>query len=550
MDLRALAEFAYLQVLPWVAPPLLGAVIGYVTNDIAIRMLFRPLTEKRLFGLRLPFTPGVIPRQRYELAESIAHMVSRELITPDAVRAQLASPGFRERLEGNVQSLLAGLLDQPLSALAGADSETLLSALERFLADALAGFFSSRSFIHGARTLIAGGVHRLYGLALGEVLQAGRLGQLVAGRLLPLVSSPENRRRAARAVRRWLEARQAMAKPGLSASAKAAFRGAEPGLSAAGQADPGDGSGLPAELLESLGSLGGLLVPPLLEAAFRWLEQGSARAELEARGNELLRGILDKLNVLQKFLVTAGQFDRRLEQKMPEIVEDSLRALREYAFGGATLEKLKSLPAQAIRRWVLGQGGPSGLDPQEAAGLVERALAGLDAEPFRGRLARGVERWAERQRGRTLGELVQRLLGLGEQELTELASVRALDYLARPESTRAIASEVVAFSRRFLQEHASDSLRSLLRVEEAAQRRAGAWLSARLLVILDQRVPGLIEGFDIRQLVVAKVNGLDVAQVEQLLLMVIAKELKWINLFGAILGGLIGMAQLLLRLLR
>jgi uncharacterized membrane protein YheB (UPF0754 family) len=87
-------------------------------------------------------------------------------------------------------------------------------------------------------------------------------------------------------------------------------------------------------------------------------------------------------------------------------------------------------------------------------------------------------------------------------------------------------------------------------VEEAAQRRAGAWLSARLLAILDQRVPALIEGFDIRQLVVAKVNGLDVAQVEKLLLMVIAKELKWIDLFGAILGGLIGMAQLLLRLLR
>jgi uncharacterized membrane protein YheB (UPF0754 family) len=546
MDLRALAEFAYTRALPWVAPPLLGAVIGYVTNDIAIRMLFRPLAEKRLFGLRLPFTPGIIPRRRYELAESIARMVSQELITPDAVRQQLASPGFRERLESNVQSLLAGLLDRPLSALAGADSEALLASLQRFLADALAGFFSSRSFIHGARTLVAGGVRRLYGLTLGEVLRgspAGRqdapaalrggLGELVAERLLPLLSSPENRRRAGRAVRRWMEARQS---------------GPEPAQSAAGEADAGEGPGLPVAILESLGTLGGLVVPPLLEAAFRWLEQAGTRAELEASGKELLRGILDKLNLLQKFLVTAGQFDRRLEQKMPEIVEDSLRALREYAFRNRTLDKLKSLPAQAIRRW--GLGGPSGLDPQEAAGLVERALAGLDEEAFRRRLARAVERWAERRRERSLGELAQRLLGLGEQELTELASVRLLDYLSRPESAQAIAAEVVAFSRRFLSKHADDSLRSLLRVEEQAQRRAGAWLSARLLAILEQRVPAIIEGFDIRQLVVAKVNGLDVAQVEKLLLMVIARELKWINLFGGILGAIIGLAQLLLRLLR
>jgi uncharacterized membrane protein YheB (UPF0754 family) len=509
-------------------------VIGYVTNAIAIRMLFRPLTEKRLLGLRIPFTPGIIPKRRYELAESIARMVSRELITPDAVRAQLASPGFRERLESNVQSLLADLLDRPLSALTGADSETLLASLERFLADALAGFFASRSFIHGARTLIAGGVRRLSGLTLGEVLQGrgpsalrGGLGELVAERLLPLLSSPENRRRAARAARRWLEARRN-----------------------AGPADPPAGPALPAELLQPLGSLGGLLVPPLLEALFRWLEQGGTRAELEAKGKDLLRGILDKLNVLQKFLVTAGQFDRRLEQKMPEIVEDSLRALREYAFRDRTLQRLKALPAQAVQRWLQGRGGPSGLDPQEAAELVERALAGLDAEPFRRRLARSVERWAEKQRGRSLGELAQRLLGLGEQELTELASVRVLDYLSRPESSQAIAAEVVAFSRRFLSEHAGESLRSLLRVEQAAQRRAGVWLSARLLSILDSRVPALIESFDIRQLVVAKVNALDVAQVEKLLLMVIARELKWIDLFGAILGALIGLAQLLLRLLR
>jgi hypothetical protein len=254
--------------------------------------------------------------------------------------------------------------------------------------------------------------------------------------------------------------------------------------------------------------------------------------------------------VLQKFLVTAGQFDRRLEQKMPEIIEDSLRALREYAFQGRTLERLKILPGEAFQRWVLGQGGNSGLDPEEAAVLVERALAGLDGEPFRRRLGQAVERWVGRRRERPLGELAQRVLGLGEQELTELASVRLLDYLSRPESSQAIAAEVLGFSRRFLQEHAGESLRSLLRVEQEAQRRAGTWLSGRLLAILGQRVPALIEGFDIRQLVVAKVNGLDVAQVEKLLLMVIARELKWINLFGGILGALIGLAQLLLRLLR
>jgi uncharacterized membrane protein YheB (UPF0754 family) len=289
-----------------------------------------------------------------------------------------------------------------------------------------------------------------------------------------------------------------------------------------------------------------LAVTPLLESLFAWLEQSPTRAELEGRGKDLLRGVLDKLNVLQKFLVSAGQFDRRLEQKMPEIVEDSLRALREYAFHPRTLDRLKRLPEEALERWSRRPAAEAlaGIEPQEAAALVERALAALDGESFRRRLARGVERWAEGRRERSLGELAGRLLGLGEQELAELASVRVLDYLSRPESSRAIAAEVIGFSRRFLSEHEGDSLRSLLKVEGEAQRRAGTWLSVRLQGVLESRVPALIESFDIRQLVTAKVNALDVAQVEKLLLMVIARQLKWINLFGAILGGLIGLAQL------
>ena len=54
----------------YIATPLIGAVIGYVTNWIAVKMLFRPRKEIRVFGKRLPFTPGVIPRGQGRLASS------------------------------------------------------------------------------------------------------------------------------------------------------------------------------------------------------------------------------------------------------------------------------------------------------------------------------------------------------------------------------------------------------------------------------------------------------------------------------------------------
>jgi len=50
----------------------------------------------------------------------------------------------------------------------------------------------------------------------------------------------------------------------------------------------------------------------------------------------------------------------------------------------------------------------------------------------------------------------------------------------------------------------------------------------------------------VKDLVVKKINTLEMKQVEELLLLVIARHLKWINIFGALLGALIGMSQVLL----
>ena len=103
------------QILFWILPPLVGAIIGYVTNALAIKMLFRPLTEKRLFGLRLPFTPGILPRERGKLAESIGRMVEQELLTPGVLRERLAKAEVRGNVESAMASYTSQLLERPLS---------------------------------------------------------------------------------------------------------------------------------------------------------------------------------------------------------------------------------------------------------------------------------------------------------------------------------------------------------------------------------------------------------------------------------------------------
>jgi len=103
------------SILFWILPPLVGAFIGYVTNLVAIKMLFRPLKKVRLFGFDLPFTPGIFPKERHKLAESIGRMVEQELLTPGVLRERLAREEVREKIGTTLSDYTDQMLARPLS---------------------------------------------------------------------------------------------------------------------------------------------------------------------------------------------------------------------------------------------------------------------------------------------------------------------------------------------------------------------------------------------------------------------------------------------------
>jgi uncharacterized membrane protein YheB (UPF0754 family) len=107
----------------WVLPPLVGAVIGGVTNDVAIRMLFRPYVAWRVGGLRVPLTPGLIPRERAQIAYAIAETFTRHVLDGD----QVADLLLTDRVRATLKDKVAGLVDQ-LGGLLGANPTVLAMA--------------------------------------------------------------------------------------------------------------------------------------------------------------------------------------------------------------------------------------------------------------------------------------------------------------------------------------------------------------------------------------------------------------------------------------
>ncbi|WP_456402831.1 DUF445 domain-containing protein [Persephonella sp.] len=96
--------------IEYLIPPLLGAFIGYITNYFAIKMLFRPFEEKYIFGLKVPFTPGLIPKRRMEIARSIAETVEEHILPLEKLQKLFEDGKYKERLHHRVELVIDELL--------------------------------------------------------------------------------------------------------------------------------------------------------------------------------------------------------------------------------------------------------------------------------------------------------------------------------------------------------------------------------------------------------------------------------------------------------
>lgn len=87
-------------------PPIIGAIIGYITNDIAIKMLFHPRKPIYIGRWQLPFTPGLIPKEKHRVARSIGNVVSNQLLNSDTLVNVLTSDDMLQKMRNSMEAVI------------------------------------------------------------------------------------------------------------------------------------------------------------------------------------------------------------------------------------------------------------------------------------------------------------------------------------------------------------------------------------------------------------------------------------------------------------
>jgi uncharacterized membrane protein YheB (UPF0754 family) len=304
--------------------------------------------------------------------------------------------------------------------------------------------------------------------------------------------------------------------------------------------------------------------------------------ELEIHGLRLLEDIINKLNKIQRFLISAGQYDKTLDDNMSEIVQDTIINLRDY---GDDTRNIETMAKGLERRLVSLSQTTAGQiftdwdgDLFEDLHSLERSVFEFIRNPI---VAENIKNWLLGFYNRyeniklkvllsdwfmlSLADLKNKVLKfifprdawasslgcMAEQEACFRPGKLVCDQPGENQNGAPIdkmATGMLSGIFNIITNNGSMAIREIINISPDIRSRIDTNLTSTLIGIVDDKVPQILESIDVNTLVVDKINTLNMEKVEKLILDIVRKQLRWINVFGALLGSIIGGAQLLLNM--
>lgn len=553
-----------LAVLPWLLPPMLGAVIGYVTNRIAIKMLFRPLNPKRILGFRVPLTPGVIPRNRFDLARTIGRMVSEQLLSPQSLQEQLDSPQFHDNIKHWIGERRRALMQRPIGAfptpggrgeagvdvsMAGAVAAAAAPA-QQLAEEILAALLNSPQTARMVHTLAERITEDVGNKRLSDITNSEQLGDFVHHNVLPALKNPELADTASELVNDWLQdqlRQNKRLKEYLTPANQQALQ----------------------ELIRNN-------IPTVTWMIFNWLRQPDMSQKLVKIGQELVEDTVSHQSLMTRVILSiSGKKDEAIRD-MPNIIAKVIDDA-EHALSTQEMRNLISQASGVALQRISGRRirGLIGRNEQTIYWMADRATRQAFtalAETSESQVREAAGRFYEKNGDATLGEMAGRALGIRAGVVSGLTASLMLNYLTAPQTPRQISqlprcwaatggvqsqsavadaadgADATTYADAATYAGAATggavTLESLIPLSDETGERLDHYLAEQIIEFLGEQIPELSRIMDIETLVTNRINSFDVKDVEQLVLAISGRHLRWINWFGAGLGSIIGLIQL------
>jgi uncharacterized membrane protein YheB (UPF0754 family) len=504
-----------------------ATIHGYGAAWLAVRMLFRPHTPKKLFGLTV-WPQGMIPRHRARLAQTIGNAVGNELVSHDTVvDALFETDFFQRKVSDLVETYTRELVDKPRSSFVDALPSSLrapvldaISALQLRVAEYIADILKSEETAAAVNSFIDRRVDEILARRLTEVVTDDLYTQLL-GFVEERFRLVTNERGFEAKIRDFVSARVD-------------------------------------ELAHSQATLAEVFTPETVAIVMERIDAQLApvvshlseiatnRRTRQQIGALIKREVDDyyqQLNFFKKIFVSRERIhyevDEMVNKTLPRRVEEFLRgeafAHEAEAFLNSTIDNFLARPLDELI-------GSVSTDKLE---LIKDQIAGRILDIARGdELLKTVSAYSSdalaRLRPHTLRALVEHASPDSAQRLKSFLSKALLGVLAREETARTINNILTTQIDRLL---VTPIGRIGDHLPTGSVERARRALVERIVSTAREKLPQAIREFDIGGIVREKVSSYPIEKLENLVLSVAKDHLRKIELFGAVIGFFLGLSQ-------
>ena len=358
---------------------------------------------------------------------------------------------------------------------------------------------------------------------LQDIISAHDIAERVHDNLLPLLGKPEPRTVVSRLLKQWIDEQ-------LTANRML-------------------GDYVPADARHALiGSLQGNM-PTITNMIGEMLKRPAVRNEMIKIGRALVQDTVANQGFLSRSVIQMSGKEREFIEQVPQIV-DSVLSQAESALNGRNIQSQLSNTAQAFIEQALQSkvNDVFGSRKAELYQIVDRLVNGsfdrIGAIPVT--TVREITSHLYAEYGDyTLTELAERSAGLSQTQVAYAIAGTAVQYLHSDDAPAQMADLV----RSGLTSDRPVVLQDFVALNGDMEHRIDNYLTERLLAFLHDQVPTIADILDVEKLVTERINEFPAEKVEGVILEVTGRHLKWINCFGAGLGAIIGLIQVVVNLI-
>lgn len=509
---------------------IVATIHGYVGAWLAVRMLFRPRYAVKIFGITV-FPQGMIPRHRDRMAAAIGKAVGEELVSQETITDELFGKEFlRKKIQSVVETYTQEIISQNYPSLIEALPANLrepvldaISTLQLKIATHIQNVLKSEETAESISGFVTRRVDEFLSKRVSEVVDDEQFGKILGfleSRVKSAVKSPELEKKIVEFIDKQIDY----------------LANAETTL----------GEMFTPDAVNLLKEKSTEQIQPIIHQLTQLATAERTRNQISALIKKEVHQYYENLPFFKKFFVSRdnliGEVDDLVNDSLPKRIEETLRgdffAQEAKSFLDTSIENLMARPLNDV----VGKIAPEQLERLKAQ-VRKNVLALVQGEAVQTSISNYLTDSLHKIRPHSIDAILQFVHTDAEEKLKKLLANGLLNILNQDETANIINKVISKQIDRLL----SQPIGKLSdHISEAQIKSAGDSLTETIINAAKEKLPQVIKEFNIGEVVREKINNYPVEKLESLVLSVAKEHLTKIELFGALFGFLLGVAQFFL----